>query len=352
MPVSAPSLALRTLLVEYSAMSNRARTLSIATVAAGLVAASAVLAAPAAPSTAFVATTATAAHPSRLDRIELPTGFRPEGITSGPGSRFYAGSLADGALYAGDLRTGTGSVILPGAPGRRLVGLFFDRRSGFVWAAGAQGTDGTVWAIDGASGTVRATIPVPGAGFLNDLVATREAVWVTDSAVDRLARIALDRRGRPTGADPTFAPLTGSWPTAGAFRANGIRALPDGSLLVDHSSAGGLWRFVPATGAVAPVPVTGTPAVVSGDGMELRGDTLYVVRGSGGPDVTVLRLDRRADGWSARVTGVLSSGGLDVPSTATLALGSLWAVNARFGTVPDPTTAEYWVTRLPMPHRR
>jgi hypothetical protein len=46
------------------------------------------------------------------------------------------------------------------------------------------------------------------------------------------------------------------------------------------------------------------------------------------------------------VTGVLSSPDLDVPSTATLARGSLWAVNARFGTVPDPTTAEFWVTRL------
>jgi hypothetical protein len=319
-------------------MKIRARSLTVGVVAAALA-----VAVGTAPATATAPVTAHRSH-APLDRVELPTGWQPEGITSGPGSRFYAGSLADGALYAGDLRTGQGSTILPGAPGRRLVGLSFDRRSGLVWAAGAQGSLGTVWAIDGATGAVKAAVPVPGAGFLNDLVATRDAVWVTDSAVDRLTRIPLNHRGLPT-ADPTFAPLGGGWPTTGAFRANGIRALDDGSLLVDHSSAGGLWRFVPRTGVVEPITVTGTPAVVSGDGMEVRGRTLYVVRGSGGQDVTVLRLRSRHGVWSAHVTGVLTSPSLDVPATATLAAGSLWAVNARFG-VADPSTAAYWVTRL------
>jgi hypothetical protein len=36
-----------------------------------------------------------------------------------------------------------------------------------------------------------------------------------------------------------------------------------------------------------------------------------------------------------------------VPSTATAAGGSLWAVNARFG-VASPGTASYWITRLPL----
>jgi len=34
-----------------------------------------------------------------------------------------------------------------------------------------------------------------------------------------------------------------------------------------------------------------------------------------------------------------------VPSTATVAGGYLWAVNARFG-VPMPGQASYWITRL------
>jgi hypothetical protein len=327
-------------------LSSRGLAVAAAVLVAGLVPLPAVATPIPATPGAHVAVTAPSGHRRLLDRIALPAGFQPEGITSGPGARFYAGSLSDGALYVGDLRTGFGSVILPGAPGRRLVGLYFDRRSGLVWAAGAQGADGMVWAIDGATGAVRAAVVIAGAGFLNDLVATRDAVWVTDSAVDRLTRIALGRRGRPTGAAPTFSTLAGTWPTAGAFRANGIRALPDGSLLIDHSSAGGLWRFVPEDRTLAPITVTGSPAVVSGDGMELSGDTLYVVRGTGGSDVSVLELTHRAGGWSAEVTGVLSSPDLDVPSTATLARGSLWAVNARFGTVADPATADYWVTRL------
>jgi hypothetical protein len=44
---------------------------------------------------------------------------------------------------------------------------------------------------------------------------------------------------------------------------------------------------------------------------------------------------------------VLTSTDLDVPATATIASGALWAVNARFG-VADPATAEYWVTPLPL----
>jgi hypothetical protein len=42
----------------------------------------------------------------------------------------------------------------------------------------------------------------------------------------------------------------------------------------------------------------------------------------------------------------LRSPDVDVPTTATFAAGRLWAVNARFGTAPAPTT-EYWITQVP-----
>ena len=48
---------------------------------------------------------------------------------------------------------------------------------------------------------------------------------------------------------------------------------------------------------------------------------------------------------SARLLGEITSPGLDIPTTATFAVGRLWAVNARFTTPPTPTTA-YWITRL------
>ena len=54
--------------------------------------------------------------------IDLPNGFRPEGIVI-KGKSFFVGSLADGAIYRGDLRTGDGAEIYPGETGAVSVGL-------------------------------------------------------------------------------------------------------------------------------------------------------------------------------------------------------------------------------------
>ncbi|WP_299446332.1 hypothetical protein [uncultured Phycicoccus sp.] len=289
-----------------------------------------------------------AAAARRAPTVALPDGIRPEGITSGPGTTYYAGSLADGRIVTGDLLAGTVRTLLPGAAGRQLRGLRWDPRSGLVWAAGNVGAVAHVWAVDGHTGDVAVDVVVPGGSFLNDLDVTDRAVWVTDSRVDRLTAIALDPRGRPTGTLPRFVPLTGEWPgfDGANLAANGIREVRRGTLLVDHSSAGGLWAVDAATGAVSEVPVRGGPGITGGDGIEVRGSTVYVVRGSGNAEVSVLALDRRRRSLAARWTGALTDPTLDVPATATLAGGALWAVNARFG-VPSPGTAAYWITRLP-----
>ena len=277
--------------------------------------------------------------------VQLGAGFRPEGVESGPGDTYYAGSLADGRIATGDLSEGTTRVLLPGVTGRALRGLFRDPRSNLLWAAGNEGETGIVLAVDARSGAVRARIVVPGARFLNDLVVTRSAVWVTDSRVDRLTKVPLDRRGAPAGPI-SFLPLGAPWPAfTGATNANGIRELPGGTLVLDNSAAGGLWTVDPAGGAVRALPVAGGPGITAGDGLELRGRTLYVVRGSGQQEVSVVRLERSAQGWTARWIGRLTDPALDVPSTATVAAGRLWAVNARFG-VADPATATYAIVPL------
>ncbi len=288
-------------------------------------------------------------HPGRglPDTVPLPDGLRPEGITSGRGTTFYVGSVSDGRIVTGDLRRMGTRVLLPAATGRSLRGLFFDRRTGLVWAVGSLGATSHVWAVDGRSGAVVADVPVPGGVFLNDLVVTERAVYFTDSRVDRLGRIALNRRGRPDGSGATFVALTGAWPGFDGtnLAANGIRQLPDRSLVLNHTSAGGLWQVDPRTGATREIVVSGGPRPVSGDGLVLVGSTLYDVRGNGGFAVSVFRLRRRHGRWVAIAQGTLTDPTLDVPSTATFAAGSLWAVNARFGT-PSPDTAPYWITRL------
>lgn len=286
-----------------------------------------------------------AAHSHRsAEPVALPSGFRPEGVTSGPGDTYYTGSLADGRIWTGDLSRGTGRVLLAGVTGRALRGLQWDARSGLLWAVGQDGTTGIVLAVDARTGRVRQRIAIPGAVFLNDLAITRKAVWVTDSRVDQLTRIPLDRRARPAGA-PTQLPLTGPWPTPEGNRANGIRTLPDCSLVIDNSTAGGLWQVDPDTGLVTSIPVTGGPGITGGDGLERSGRTLYVVRGSGQNEVSVLKLSSRQAGWTASWVKAQTSPALDVPSTATLVGHTLWAVNARFG-VADPATADYAIVPL------
>jgi hypothetical protein len=288
-------------------------------------------------------------HGRRLPaRIDLPTGTQPEGITSGPGTTFYVGSVADGRIVTGDLRTGAVRTLLAAESGRSLRGLYFDARTGLVWAVGSLGTVGHVWAVNARSGAVVGDTVVSGAGFLNDLVVTRRTVWATDSNVDRLTIVRLTRQGRPAGAPAEFLDLTGDWPSSppNTFNANGIRALPHGPVILNHSRVGGLWQVDPMSGVARQIPVAGGPPITSGDGLELVGRTLYNVRGSGPKDVTVVRLADHGDGLRGRWVATLTDPGLDVPSTATAALGSLWVVNARFG-IPSPETAPFWVTQLP-----
>ena len=59
-------------------------------------------------------------------RIDLPNGFFPEGIESGRGTSFFVGSMTDGAIWRGDLRTGSGAVLAPGAPGRASAGIAYE----------------------------------------------------------------------------------------------------------------------------------------------------------------------------------------------------------------------------------
>lgn len=143
----------------------------------------------------LVGVPAGARAPAFPDVLPLPDGFYPEGITIGTGQDFYVGSLLDGALYRGDLRTGQGEVIADGAPGRWLVGLDHNARSGLVWGAGIDGGAGAVLAFDAATDELAHVVPIPDGAFLNDLVVTRTAVYVTDSFAPLVWNGVARRRG-------------------------------------------------------------------------------------------------------------------------------------------------------------
>src|SRR5262245_19741558 len=129
--------------------------------------------------------------------IELPAGWLPEGVATGRGPVIYAGSRRHGAIYAADLRTGRGRVVVPPQEGRIAVGLAFDRRTNFIFAAGGPG--GAAYVYDARTGESVAAYPLavtPGPTFVNDVVVTRDAAYLTESQRPVIYRIPLGPGGR------------------------------------------------------------------------------------------------------------------------------------------------------------
>ncbi|MFC5382712.1 hypothetical protein [Aquipuribacter nitratireducens] len=301
-----------------------------------LVLATALAAAVAAAGAAAPATASPGAFP---DTIALPDGFQPEGIEAGRGTTLYVGSLADGAVWSGDARTGEGSLLVQGEPGRVAVGVEYDERTDRLWVAG--GATGEVRVYDAGTGALLAVYAPGGTGFLNDVAVTRDAVYVTDSAVQQL--VVVPTPDGDLGGQASVLPLSGDLQYVAGFNANGVVADPSGrSLLVVQSATGLLFRVDPATGSTQTVDLGGA-TLVNGDGLFLQGRTLWAVRNQD-EVVTEIRLDGDLD--AGRVVDELTSIAFDVPTTVTFAAGRLWAVNARFGTVPTPTTT-YDVVQVP-----
>lgn len=303
-------------------------------------------------------------HGSTPDRIDLPNGWQPEGITT-DGKNLYVGSLADGAIWEASAKTGDGRVLAAGAEGRVAVGVDYDKRRDLLWVAG--GPTNEVRAQDADTGEVLATYVFPSdtPRFFNDLVVTRDGVYVTDSSNQELAVVpfACGRHGhgghhghgkhghghhgsghghdalpRPSAA--YTLPLTGDLVYQDGFNLNGIVEFKH-TLVSVQSNTGLLFSIDRRDGDTDLIDVDGDP-LVNGDGLELRGHTLFVVKNQ---DNQVVQLDLDSHADTAEQEAVLTSPDLDVPATVAYARGSLWAANARFTTTPTPDTP-YWVTRL------
>lgn len=274
--------------------------------------------------------------------IDLPDGWQPEGIVAGYGTTLYAGSLATGAIYQADARTGAGSILVP-AQGRPAVGLDFDARTGYLYVAGGPSGMGSVY--DTRTGMLVAAFQFAAAGttFVNDVVVTREAAYFTDSFRGVLYAVPLSPTGLPAGTfteislGPDFAAQ------AGAFKANGIVATPNGdTLIVVNSSTGTLYRVDPGSGSVDAIDLGGA-TVARGDGLLLHGQTLYVVQNVFN-QIAVVQLDPSFT--SGVVVDYLTHPAFAVPTTITRIGAWLYAVNARFGTPPTPDT-DYWIVQVP-----
>lgn len=279
--------------------------------------------------------------------LDLPLGFQPEGITVDPEQdRFaYLGSRVDGDLVRLDLRTGRVKKISEG-PGTASVGLKIDDRDRIFVAGGAGGD---VRVVNATNGKVKRTYDlVQGTAFLNDVVLTDDAAWVTDSASAQLFEIPFGRNGRLPKADAVRrVALGGQWVQGAGNNANGITETPDGkALLVINSSSGVLYRVNKKSGSATPVDLGGS-LLTNGDGLLLEGTRMFAVQNRL-DQIAVVKLDE--DGRSGKVKRAITDPDLDVPSTVARSGERLVLPNARFTTPPTPATP-YWVTAIGVPQR-
>jgi sugar lactone lactonase YvrE len=270
------------------------------------------------------------------EKIPLPNAFAPEGIEIASGTTFYVGSTQTGAIYSGDVRTGAGRIIIPGAAAgsRAATGIEYDR--GRLWVAGAGGGTGRVYDVKTRKLVREYRLSPPPGTFINDVVVTRKAAYFTDSQRPVILRVAIGRNGTP-GAMTTI-PLSGDYHhVAGQLNLNGIVATADGKALIAVSTAARkLFLINPASGVAKAISI-GTYNLVNGDGLLLDGKLLYVVQNRSNL-IAIFRLSD--DLKAATYITAITDPDLDVPTTIDRVGNRLYAVNARFGTA-TPSDQHY-----------
>ena len=290
---------------------------------------------------ALVLTASPASAHHLRQRIPLPNGFQPEGIAITHSGTFFTGSLVDGSIYRGDIRTGKGRVFITPPPGRVAVGMKVHKKLLYV----AGGPTGDAYVYDTRSGAdVRVYDFSPG-GFINDVVVTKHAAWFTDSTFPFIYKVPISRNGRP--ADPSKVkaiPLTGDIVYQDGFNVNGIDATPNGKRLIIVQSNTGKLFAVNRSGETSEIDL-GTENVANGDGILLDGRDLFVVQGFLNL-VAKVRLAR--DLGSGTVVSRTGDADFDIPTTVAEAGNRLYLVNARFTTPPEPDT-EYWISPIRKP---
>ena len=284
-----------------------------------------------------------AVEQSSPDLIRLPDGFQPEGIAIS-GNTFYVGSIPTGAIYRGDLRTGRGKVLFSGGAGRAAIGVDVDLPAANPFDPGrlvvAGGPTGKAFVYSARNGLPQATYELTTlTTFVNDVVVTDSAAWLTDSLNQVLYRIGFGvRRGQAT---VETVPLTGDIKYIAGFNVNGIDATPNGqTLILVQTNTGKL--FTSNTAGVTREIDLGGGSVPNGDGILLDGRTLYVVQNQLNR-IAVIALSE--DLRSGRITRFITDADFDVPTTIDDNGEFLYAVNARFGTTPSART-RYWIARV------
>jgi len=258
-------------------------------------------------------------------QIWLPDDFQPEGIAIGPGDTFYVGSLKDGDIFRGDLSTGEGSLWID-VSDRVAVGMEADVARNRLWVAGGPSGRAFVYDLTTGADVASVALDAPGA-LVNDVAVTQRAAYFTSTFAPRIYKVPIGKDG--TIGTPSTITVTGPASAVGGFGLNGIKASPDGSVLVvNHTALGILATVDPTTGESVEIDLGAdslTPETL--DGLILRGHTAWVVENFANTLVEV----KLAPDWSS---GVVVSRTTDplfrVPTTVAAHGSRLALVNGRF----------------------
>lgn len=277
-----------------------------------------------------VPTAANAAPASFPTRVELPTGWQPEGIASGGGNQLFVGSIPTGDILQLDARTGRTVRIIDAPAGSAAVGI--EVSNGQVWVAGGGTGKGFVYDTRTGERLAALTFVSGGGAFINDVTLTPKKAYFTDSNDDVL--YVVDRRTFEVSQLQVDIPLD---PTG--LDLNGIEDARGGKVLLSVQTATGkLWRIDARTGHAVEVDLGGY-RLTNGDGLLLQGKRLYVVQNRSNT-IAVIKLGSRLT--TGRVIDTVTSSGFDVPTTIARIGNRLYLPNARFG-VASPATQDFAV---------
>ncbi|CBJ33771.1 superoxide dismutase [Ectocarpus siliculosus] len=298
----------------------------------------------------------------RLDLIDLPVGFQPEGVTLGHGQEVYVSAFTGGSIWKGDLETGVGSVVIEGGNGTTALGIDFDRRSDYLWVCGAfSGSLAIYDTTDDFSLVAEIQLGTVGASLVNDVIIhpRSEYAYITESSQLQFYRIALDEYGRlpngpntvaeviPLSSDFSFQP--GEIIADQALNSNGIVITDDlSSLIIVNYQSGELFAVDPDTGKATLIDLGGD-LILGGDGLVLRKNTLWVCQNRlfGTPDQGVVEVLLSEDLSCGTITRRLSNEFFNDPATALRKGNSMWTTISMWAVSGEEiATTQYQLVRV------
>ena len=247
----------------------------------------------------------------------------PEGIAYDDATnRVYTGSTVNGTIFAGDKTDARlQALATTGATIRAALGMEVSGTDLYV----AGGPTGSAYVINLGNNQVRqlssAAVPAGDSTFINDVtVGTDGVAYFTNSFSPVLYRYAGgDSLESWLNLDSTLIDYGAS------FNLNGIAITPDDRYLLSvQSNTGNLYRIDVADSTVTQVSLNNYP-LTAGDGIELDGNLLFVVRNANAEVVTIEMNEDYSSGEVIQITG----GAFRFPTTIAATSDSLLVVNAQ-----------------------